>query len=319
MYQSRAVAAFSVLLGAAFALPRCTYAQAARGSDDGRSERSGRRENPDPVYDEREPSPQETRDYGFPDPDRPWGRPRYLDSYYQRPRSYLKREARPRRYHWYYEDDYTYRFGPRRYGDRTADDVERAYRQGVADGQSYERFEIQAERGLATYRRAMADGHSEFEAGRYEVAARHFLLAATVNQGDPASRLCAAHAHFALGEYEPAVRLLRRAFELQPKWLYLPMDIRGAYGNLEDFSKHLTALRRAADQDAGNAILWLLLGYCHYFSGDVKGAIEMMTNAMELEPKDEFLLRLADLVGLAPTRSGELPQRRKSQRTAHDL
>lgn len=319
MRWSRTVVAIGTLVGAALVFPNRACAQDDWGYDDGRSERSDRSDDRDPGRGERDLSPQELRDFMFPDPYRPWGRPRYLDRQYERTRSYSRCRPRPRRYREYYDDAYIYRFGPRQLFDRQGDDLERAYRQGIADGQNYERFEIQAERGLAAYSGAMAEGHFEFEAGRYESASRHFLLAATVNQGDPTSRICAAHAHFALGDYEPAVRMLRRSFELQPKWLYLPIDIRGAYGNPHEFTKHLEALRKAADTDSGNASLWLLLGYCRYYSGDSRGALDAMTNAVKLQPKDEFAARLARQVGVSPSRLERAKRQRKSQRTGHDL
>ncbi|MGD2109465.1 MAG: tetratricopeptide repeat protein [Phycisphaerae bacterium] len=260
------------------------------------------------------------RDFGFPDADRPFGRPRYLDRPYRHRRSYLRPDSRLRRDYRYYYDDYTYRFGPGRYGYGYDDDLERAYRQGVSDGQNYERFDIQAERGLATYQGAMAEGHAQFEEGHYAAAARQFLLAATVNQGDPASRLCAAHAHFALGEFEPAVRLLHRAFELQPKFLYLPLDIRGAYGKPAGFDDHLRTLRKAAFTHEGDSGLWLLLGYCRFYSADLKGARVAIRHALDLAPDDELTRRLAALAGVATERSNRIdPPSKKSQRTAHDL
>jgi len=312
-------AVVGVFAGAVLVPMDRAFAQTDWENEDGRSERSERWDEGDPTYRERAISPQELRDHGFPDPDRPFGRPRYLDRPYRRPRAFLSRDARPPRYRGYYEDDYSYRFGRGRYGYRYDDELERAYRQGIADGQSYERFEIQAERGLATYRRAMAEGHAAFEAGRYELAARQFLLGATVNQGDPASRLCAAHAHFALAAYEPAVRLLQRAFELQPKWIYLPLDIRGAYGKPEDFAGHLRALRRTVEVNREDAGLWLLLGYYQYYSGDTGEAKHAMTSALQLAPDDEFVSRFAELVGVPAARSAEPKSKRKSQRTAHDL
>jgi Flp pilus assembly protein TadD len=193
-------------------------------------------------------------------------------------------------------------------------DLEQAYRQGVADGRHAERFEVQAERGLANYEDAMARGHTAFRAGDYAVALRAFLLAATLNQGDPAARLCAAHARLAVGDYEPAARLLRRAFELQPKIMYLPLDVRTAYGDLGEFRKHRRALRRAARIEPERGDLWFLLGYVYFFSDDMTKAARSLAHAADLMPDDTVVARLADLAraGAVPSDGTGSPEKRPS-------
>jgi tetratricopeptide (TPR) repeat protein len=319
MCHTHRAAGLAVVAVALLVVPGRAHAQKQKRHEDGRSEPRESWLEHEPDMARRELSPQQLRDYGFPDPDRPWGRPRYLDRDRRWPRSSLRHYSRPRRYSRYYYDDYTYRFGVPRDYDPHAYDLERAYRQGVADGQGYERFEIQAERGLATYQQAMAAGHFEFAGGRYRAAMREFLLAASVNQGDPASRICAAHTCFALGDYETAVRLLRRAVELQPKWPYLPMDIRGAYGTRADFAKHLKALHGALERDVGNADLWFLLGYCCYYSNQMDEAAEALGNAAKLHPEDRLFAQFADLVGLARPRLSKPTSQRESRRPGHDL
>jgi Flp pilus assembly protein TadD len=263
------------------------------------------------VDESRRPS-QIERDFAPPDPSRPWGPPRHLHRYRSR---YYPYGHRGYRYHrWYYDDDYTYRFGPRRsYGYEDAD-LEQAYRQGVADGRHAERFEVQAERGLANYEDAMARGHAAFRSGDYATALRDFLLAATLNQGDPTSRICAAHARVAAGDYEPAARLLRRAFELQPKIMYLPLDVRTAYGDLGDFQKHRRALRHAAGAEPEHGDLWFVLGYMYFFSDDLTKAARTLAHAAELLPDDALVARLADLAraGAARTHDPDPPGKRRS-------
>ena len=264
-----------------------------------------------------EPLPQLKRDFAPPDPNRPWGRPKYLDPYRPRPHRYQRsRYGRPR---YYYYDDYTYRFGVPFSDDPYTDGIERAYRQGVEDGRNMERFEIQAERGLASYQQAMSAGHVAFAAGEFGPAARHFLYAATLNQGDPASRVCAAHAQIALGRYEPAAALLRRAFELQPKMVYLPMDIRSAYGDRTAFRNHLDALRMAVESDRGNGDLWFLLGYCYYYSDDMTKAAEALATAAKLRPEDTLFAQLADLARMTVPRSEQGPAEQKPRPAGDDL
>ncbi len=243
------------------------------------------------------------RDFAFPEPDRLRGRSRYRESGRNPERPYPRLlDLRPQ----FYRDGYGYRFGVPAFDGLYTERFERAYRQGLADGRDYERFEIQAERGLAAYQDAMFSGHAAFTDGAYGLAARQFLLAATLNQGDPASRLCAAHAQTALGDYRPAVRLLRRAFELQPKLVYLPLDIRGAYGENADFAKHRSALRKTTASE-NNGDLWLLLGYYYYYTNHMSKAAAALSNAVKLQPEDPLAARLAALARMSASRLEPTP------------
>lgn len=204
-------------------------------------------------------------------------------------------DARPQ----FYQDDQGYRFGVPAFEEIRDERVERAYQHGLADGRDSERYEIQAQRGLNAYRGAMLNGHRAFDVGKYGLAARQFLLAATLNQGDPVSRLCAAHAQMALKDYGPAARLLHRAFELQPKLVFLPMDIRGAYGVEGDFAKHRGALQKAASREKVDVDLWFLLGYVHYYTDNMAGAARTLKKATDLDPGDPLIAELASLAGMS--------------------
>jgi tetratricopeptide (TPR) repeat protein len=182
--------------------------------------------------------------------------------------------------------------------------VDQAYREGFEEGRRLEREDVQIERGGNAYQDAMADGNAAFSAGDYSLAARQFLLAATLNQGDPAARLCAAHTHIALGDYKPAVPLILRALELQPKIIYLPLDIRGAYGDRGTFDRHLRALEDAADDDAENVELAFLVGYCRFFSSDMPGAVEPLDRAARAMPRERAVVRMAELARTVAGRAG---------------
>ncbi|MFQ5494656.1 MAG: hypothetical protein ACE5EX_04680 [Phycisphaerae bacterium] len=192
-------------------------------------------------------------------------------------------------------------------------ELEQAYQRGLEDGRRLERYDVQAEASPSTYRGAMARGKGAFEDGNYPLAARQFLLAATLDQGDPASRLAASHALVALGSYEPAVRLLRRAFELQPRLAYLPLQIRGAYGNPEHFALHLTALREAAENDKNNPEIWFLLGYFGYYSDYMAEAADALGRAVKLRPTDELVQQLFELASLSVPRGSRGRAERKAQ------
>lgn len=237
-------------------------------------------------------------------------RERYRDAEGRRARRSQRRsDSRPQ----FYRDGEGYRYGVPVYDERFQAELERAYQRGLEDGRRLERYDVQNEGGPSTYRGAMARGKDAFEDGDYGLAARQFLLATTLNQGDPASRLAAAHALVAMGTYEPAVRLLRRAFELQPSLVYLPLQIRGAYGNPDHYALHLTALRKAAQSDPNNPGIWFLLGYFGYYSNDMAEAADALGRAAKLLPNDGLIQQLYGLASLSAPRTSPGSDERKPQ------
>jgi len=130
------------------------------------------------------------------------------------------------------------------------------------------------------------------EKGNYHQATDTFKLAAETNQGDPASRLYAAHGLFAIGRYSEAVTYLRRAFQLQPKIAYLNYDIRDDYSKRSDFDKHLADLEKAVDLAPGNIDRLILLGYVRYYTNQRDRAYQPLAQANKINPKDELTKRL---------------------------
>ena len=179
---------------------------------------------------------------------------------------------------------------------------------GFHDGRRFQQWQQKAELGLSSYVKAMEQGNVSFRNGQYGAAARHFILAAKLNQGDPASRLHVVHALMALGHYADAVPALRRALQLQPRLVYLPLDLRGQYGRPPEFAEHLAKLAAAAAEDPDDAGLWLLLGYCQFFSGAEPEAARSLGRAVELAPSDSIagdLFQAARLSAPAERRAAE--------------
>ncbi len=220
---------------------------------------------------------------------------RYQTPRYQTPRYIARYRYRPGYDNLRYGSTLRFRDDEPYAHDAYADAIEQAYQQGLADGRDEERFQIQAERGHAGYQNAMAAGHAEFRTGHYGSAARNFVFAATLDQGDPTSRLCTAHTQVALGEYESAAKLVRRALSLQPRLLFLSLKIRSAYGMPADFDAHFATLREAAEADPQQAGRWLLVGYYYYFSGDVPSAKTALARAVELSGGDRQIKRFYEL------------------------
>ncbi len=237
--------------------------------------------------------------------------------YYER---YWRREARDygrARDRWSRSDHWRYdRPGWRRYDDDAWYDdygdgggaFDEGYWEGRRDGRRYAEWERRYELGRRSYAEAMSDGVAAFRNAEYSQAVRHFIRAAKLNQGDPASRIHAAHAMVAIGRYQEALPALRRAFQLQPKIAYLALDIRRDYGPKADFDAHLKALADAAREAEDDPALWLLLGYYQFFSGRESQALASLTKADELAAGDFMTDALLDAARMVAPASKPPPK-----------
>jgi len=219
-------------------------------------------------------------------------------------------------YDYLRRDDYGY--GPYGYGVDPAD----AYLQGRYDERQFQEWKEHHDRGIASYSAAMADGLTMFREARYAEAVGAFSRAAELHQGDPASRVHATYALVAIGNYDDAVLMIRRAIQLQSRLVYLPLSIREEYGPQVDFDAHLQRLREATEQAGNDAGLWMLLAYYQHFSGESSAAYASITRALELAPRDRVIadlhraLRLQTpsthkstaLPGKSPTPPAKTPQ-----------
>lgn len=187
----------------------------------------------------------------------------------------------------YVRRDY-YDYGP--YGFRV--DPADAYLQGRYDERQFREWKEHHDKGIASYSAAMADGLTMFREARYAEAVGAFSRAAELHQGDPASRVHATYALVAIGNYDDAVLMIRRAIQLQSRLVYLPLSIREEYGPQVDFDAHLQRLREATDQAGNDAGLWMLLAYYQHFSGDSPAAYASITRALELAPRDRVITDL---------------------------
>jgi len=171
-----------------------------------------------------------------------------------------------------------------------------AYIQGLRDGYAAGLLdaadEARKQRLLRNRGEALRAGLLAFRNGRYDRAADLFSLACELDHGDPASRLHAAQALFALGQYKEAIRKIRRAFELQPKLIYLKFDLRRDYGNPKDFAEQLARFRRVLAERPNWAAGYLLLGYQLLYSGQRGPAHEAFRKAAALHPADELVRKM---------------------------
>lgn len=153
-----------------------------------------------------------------------------------------------------------------------------------------------AERGrrvLGAAAQATHDGVEELRTGEYRRAIVTLTRAAELNQGDPASRIHLTQARLAVGHYAEAAATLRRALELQPKLVYIPLELDQYYDRPEDFAEHIDALREhtsrlrlqerpvPAEHD-------FLLGFFEFQRGDYDAAHAAFSHARRAGADDDL-------------------------------
>ncbi len=181
---------------------------------------------------------------------------------------------------------------------------DRGYEDGFEEGFRASQRNAAQSRTEKLYDAALAQGVDRFRAGEYGAALRNFILAAKSDQGDPASRLHAAHAMTALQHYDDAFLLIRRAFQLQPQLAFIPLDVREYYAGRAEFEKQISRLRADAAAADNDAKRWLLLGYFEFFSGKHARAHDAIKRAATLAPDDSFIRDFLDAARLSVPASG---------------
>ncbi|NOS99161.1 MAG: hypothetical protein HOP29_00865 [Phycisphaerales bacterium] len=180
----------------------------------------------------------------------------------------------------------------------STDAYDRGYEEGFNAGWQAASRKGGVEQSLAIADEALSLGAEHFRAGRYGAAARAFMLAAASDQGDASSRIQAAHALTALGHYEDAYLLVRRALQLQSRLVYMPLDIRALYGDAGAFADHVRRLESAANQ-SGDVKLLALLGYYHFYSDRHNEAYRVLSRAAEIDANEFVVSRLRDVARIS--------------------
>lgn len=186
------------------------------------------------------------------------------------------------------------------------------YRTALRDAQDYHYLNLVIQRDELLRRRSVEladDGRSLFRAGRYDRAAMALLGSSEADHGNAVSRIRAGHALFALGRYEDAVRLIRRAFELQPALATIAYDVRDDYGRAGDFRRHLASLESHVQANPGDAAGMTMLAYVRYVTEGPSAAYELLRAADRLDPANELidkLLAISSQLGPPPKRAKPL-------------
>jgi hypothetical protein len=135
-------------------------------------------------------------------------------------------------------------------------------------------------------------GLAAFRVGQYREAVDAFRLACDANQADPAARLYAGHALFAVGRYHDAVRYLRKAFELQPRIVFVTFDMRDDYRDRADFDRQFAALEDALRQLPRDPDRLFMIGYVLYYGGQRDRAYGAFARLVQSNPHDSLAVRL---------------------------
>ncbi len=195
------------------------------------------------------------------------------------------------------------------------------YQTAIRDAQDYHYLNQIYKRDETLLQQNVAktdSGKALFRAGQYEQAAIQLLDAAGANHADALSRVRAGHAMFAIGRYDQSVKLIARAFELQPGLATLRFDLREEYGNSQDFEIQLTAVERAVAARPGDPYAVTMLGYALYYTSGPGSAFTALQKAKKLDPQNELIDKLLSVAGRVYSPSQPIQQRARATPPSSD-
>lgn len=142
-----------------------------------------------------------------------------------------------------------------------------------------------------------------FQQGKYLEAAKKFRLAAISSPDSAAPHFALGQALIALGSYEYAAKVLRKALRLNPDLVREPGDIVGVYPSQDEFDRVMVDLEQAAGESVDARFL---VGVQRYFSGDPRARASFAALGAEL-PDDELVKAFRDAVEKRFKAEAELP------------
>jgi len=153
-------------------------------------------------------------------------------------------------------------------------------------------------------------GEEAFAMGQYEEARRLIRRAVIGLPDDPYAQLDYGLVHFALGDYQISAQAFRRALAEEPDLLDRMPNVATAYGVSGDFDRHLAALQTQVLREPTDTHARFLYGVVLISSGDPEAAVSHLSRVLHQDPRDTmaYLLRDAALRALhtEPLRPGEV-------------
>ncbi len=165
------------------------------------------------------------------------------------------------------------------------------YGRAVERDYQYHRFNVndmnrRKARVLSQQEKALRLGLERLRDGEYARAVIALSLAAELDQGDPACRIHLAQARLALGHYDEAGKVLRRALQLQPKLVYADLHLERYYPTEATLDALAERLSRQVRQGGATAETLFLHGYLEFQRGRFDTAHAAFRRVSELLPKD---------------------------------
>ena len=121
-----------------------------------------------------------------------------------------------------------------------------------------------SKRVLAAHNRALDGSLDQLKRGQFSKAVASLTLAAKLDQGDPACRIHLAQARLALGQYDEAAKALRRALQLQPKLVFIDMQLDQYYPKATTIAGLADQLAQSVRSDGASAEVYFLQGFLEY-------------------------------------------------------
>lgn len=140
-----------------------------------------------------------------------------------------------------------------------------------------------------------------FTAGDYPLAASNWRHALIDESGNGLAALRLAQAEFALGNYQDAADAVQSGMTMLPydQWGVVVKNYRELYASNLPITNQLRALERARKENPDNPAARFLLGYQYLYLGYPKHAETELQKAVELEPANEFAIKLAAIAKAA--------------------
>lgn len=151
------------------------------------------------------------------------------------------------------------------------------------------------ERLWSRHGQALSDGLDLLAAGDAARAVVQLTLAAQLDQGDPACRIHLAQARLALGHYAEAAEALRRALQLQPKLLYVPLDLDRYYAEPGTLDRLTDVLSQRARTARVAPEVQFLQGFLEYQRGEFGTAYAALRTVARALPKDDLTRSLLEI------------------------
>lgn len=151
------------------------------------------------------------------------------------------------------------------------------------------------ERAATAHGRALEAGLEKLKAGEYTRAVTALTMAAKLNQGDPACRIHLAQARLALGHYDLAARVLRRALQLQPKLIFVDLKFESYYPDDVSLQQLSESLRKWMGEHEATPEIHFLAGFVDFQRGEFALAHASLEKATKGLKRDDLTRDLLEL------------------------